>query len=373
MNEIPFNKSDNGTVEVSRLATWTAGKEYWQIHQALLLAKRKILKIIDPKTYKIATDHYFSDNYKYVVPDPAPVEPPTPEELAAYALLDQLVEKIQVVLVNFAFAKNINKDTVIWDNTGIKVVWNNDMRPAQKETLEEIEDDLEAHAYEFLDLLIEFLNQNRETFTDFQASLENLKLRELFINDATDFSYYYNIEESTCYFFEILDSLRRVQRDNIYAALTPQYYFRILDYQKKRLTVEAVTTIVATFEELLAIENPTANQVALVTDEKKYYIYTEGWIIYCYDVTELLAYVKPALVYLSIYNKIMSETKEYKRYTPKALDMLKDNAAHLRTSGEAELSKIVKYVESQTKTFVDPTTQVDKYIQPIVTKNTFSI
>ena len=161
-----FNKNDNGTQEIANIATWTADHDYQHISKALILAKRKVLKIIDKKTYQLALDHYVSDDYN--------TEEPTKELL----LLDKLVNWFQIVFVNFAYEINIAKDTVIWDNSGINVTWSEQFRPAQQTSLDKISSSLNKDAYEFLDLLIEFLNENQETFTDFHKSIENLKLKE---------------------------------------------------------------------------------------------------------------------------------------------------------------------------------------------------
>lgn len=366
-----FNRNGQGDNEVRQHATWTAMHSYTHISQALYLAKRKLLKIIDAITYKLAYDHYWSIYYQYVTPDVPEEGAPTPEEIAAFKLLDELVHKMQVVLVYFAYEKNINKSSVVWDNSGIKVVWNNDMRPAQKETLEELEESLEKHGYEFLDLLIEFLNQNATTFTAFQQSVENLRLKELFINDAVDFSYYHNIENSTSCFFELLDCIRRVQRTDLYGALTYLWYSRVTDYQRKRQNIEANSITLQTYEQLLNI-TPVLEQIALVTEEKKYYIFNEEWTIYCYDVRELLVYIKPALVYLSVHAKLFSEIPEGKK-DQKQIEIFQANANYFKQLGDAELAKIVKHIESITKPFVDPYTLADTFVQQIITKNSFSI
>ena len=193
-----FNKNNNGTEEIALIATWTANHEYQHISKALILAKRKVLKIIDKKTYDTALTHYLSNDYKVENPD------------ADQKRLDTLVFWFQTVFVNFAYEKNLAKDSVLWNNSGITVAWSDQLRPAQQTTLDNVSDSLNKDAYEFLDLLIEFLNENADTFTDFQDSIENRKIKQLFINNAEDFSYYFNINGSVSYFFEILDVIRRV-------------------------------------------------------------------------------------------------------------------------------------------------------------------
>ncbi len=78
-----FNKDNNGTSEIANIATWTADHNYQHIAQALKLAKHKLLKIIDKKTYAAALEHYKSENFQKASPT------------EAEARLDSLVVQIQ--------------------------------------------------------------------------------------------------------------------------------------------------------------------------------------------------------------------------------------------------------------------------------------
>lgn len=362
-----FNKNNNGQSEIAPLATWTAMHEYWHIVQALELAKRKIIKIIGLPTYAQAEAHYWSTNYQYVQ---MPGDPDhTPEQLQEYQNLDQLVHHMQVILVNFAYAKNINKDTVIWDNTGIGVRWSDTQRPAQPEMLDKLQTDLNKHAYEFLDVLIEFLNQNTTLFSPYAQSVENLKLQETFINSAAEYSYYYNTNESPSKFFEALHIIRQNQRDKIYGALQAQIYYRVVDYQRKRLELEAVTQTVQTADQLPVSADP--GTIILVETEKIYYKFTTVWDVYAYDVRDLLTYIKPALVYFTVYTQALSEINETE--TQAKIQQQKEFSAYYKSLAESELAALVKHIEQQTQSFTDPVTQTDTFISPLVTRNTFSI
>lgn len=305
-----FNKNNSGTDEVALIATWTANHKFQHIEKALILAKRKVIKIVGKQIYDLALSHYLSDNYQ--------LESPTEEQKN----LDKLVFWFQTVLVNFAYSKNLYKDTVIWDNSGINVTWSEQYRPAQQQTLDNLSESFTQDAYEFLDLLIEFLNDNKTQFPDFQTSIEALKLKELFISSAEDFNYYFNINNSVSYFFEILDVIRRVQHSEIKNALGADNYKIMIDF---------ILGVTLPEDSFLKPENCTA----------------------------LLQIVKPTIVDLTIYTKFISDISNLKADV-KQIEILRANANFLKQKADSGLAKISEYLKSlQTIEITD--TQTDDY------------
>lgn len=329
-----FNKSGNGTSEIAAIATWTSNHQYEHIAKALILAKRKVLLIIDKTTYEIALSHYLSADYEQ--------ETPTPES----TLLDQLVHHFQIIFVNFAYNKNLQKDSVIWDNSGINVAWSENFRPAQKDTLDGISSSLYKDAYEFLDILIEFLNDNSETFTDFKNSVENKRIKELFINSAEDFNYYFNINNSVSYFFEILDVIRRVQRTTIKNAIGDSFYEDIILYQINRLELLKVELEVTYFEDLQPIA--TAGDIALVKSEPYYYKFDgDDWLLYVYDARYILDMLKPALVDSVIQTKFVSDINNMSiKSGDKSIEFIRANVTYLEQKATASLNFIIQYIKS---------------------------
>jgi len=326
-----FNKNGNGTQEISSIATWTTDHDYEHIYRALLLAKRKVLKIIDKATYQLALDHYNSDDYQ--------VESPT----ARQSLLDSLVLSFQTVFVNFAYQKNMQKDQVLWGNSGINIAWTEEHRPAQKETLDELSKSLEQDAYEFLDLLIELLNDNPKTFTDFHKSVENLDLKKLFINDAEEFNYYFDIRNSVAYFFEIADTINRVQRTHIYSALSREYYNKVTDYQVKRLELEQITNSVDIIDNL----PPTVSEktIYLVEDIQEFYKYDgKQWKYYAYNAVELLKLVKPATVDYTMFTKFVADISNLHQTDKKQIETIRANRDFLLQKAEVSSSHIVQFI-----------------------------
>lgn len=354
-----FDKNGNGLAEIQKYATWTSDHNFQHIAKALELAQKKVLTIIDKATYKIAEDHYWSDNYEESYPS------------AENLILDELVHKFQVILVNFAYSKNLWKDTVIWDNSGIKVQWDNDYRPAQQPTLDNLVDSFTHDGYEFLDLLIDFLNENKETFPDFQTSVEGRNIKSLFINSANEFSYYFNINNSVSYFFEILDVLRRVQRGEIMRTLGIVNYNMCVVYQMNRLEIEASERWVNTVAELDLLV-PTTNEVVLVTDENRYYQYSGAvWVAFADNMSEMIDLVKPVIVDYTMYMKFYSDINNINPKS-KQLEIVRANAQLLKESGENGLKRLGDYVMNLTAT-EDLETPQTAVPDSLITKNSFMI
>jgi len=324
--DLIFNKNSNGTIEVAEIATWTSNHNYQHIEKALILAKRKVVKIVGKEIYQTALDHYLSDNYQLEITEPE--EPELPEEPQPdFAKLDKLVFWFQTVLVNFAYSKNLYKDTVIWDNSGINVTWSENFRPAQEHTLQNLSESFEQDGYEFLDLLIEFLDDNADDFSEYQISVEAYKLKELFISSADDFNFFFNIKNSVSYFFEIVDVIRRVQYTTIKNALKSANYYDTL--------IQFITT------------GEVPEETPLTSEQ-------------CLHLIDL---IRPVLVDLTIYSKFLSDISNLK-VSGKQTDILKENIEYLRKNADAGLAQISKYIESLNPLLE----QTEKYIS---TNNSF--
>lgn len=324
-----FDKNDTGTDEVAKYAGWTSSHNYLQIKEDLLLAQKWISKIIDKTTYQTALNHYLSADY----------DNPTTED---HTRLNKLVEYIQRPMVRYAYSQNIVESTIIQDNSGIKVTWSEKFRPAQQQTLDNLQSSHEQKAYDFLDILIEFLNENNQIFTDFHNSIENLNIKTLFINDFKDFCKYVNIR-TTAYFYEIIDIINRVQNQEIKAALGP-WYTKTQNYQQKRLKLEAVTQSVTDITDLDNL-TPAENDIVLVNSVGIYYIYITEWTEYATDCREILKLIKPTLVDLTMHYRLLSNLTNYSVHEPR-IKVIRASAALFYDHGTTGLSKIQDYISS---------------------------
>jgi len=355
-----FNKDGNGTVEINAIATWTANHDYRHISKALELAKRKLLFIIGKETYTLALTHYLSDDYL--------LEAPTEEQKK----LDILVSLMQTVLVNFAYSKEVHKGSVMWDNSGIKVNWDDKFRPAQDNTLDKLTDSLNNDAYEFLDLLIVFLKEDETLFVNFKNFYESKMISGLFINDAEDFNFYHYINSSVAYFFELQSILYRVQTSHVKTSVTQKYYDRFVDYQKKRKELEA-TTFVESLDMLPT--DATERDICHVLDTEEYFQFTSGvWVLYAYHPVLFENNVKTALVNYTIYYKELENISRMQG-RPDQMELLRANLDHYKNIAETALAKItttIEEVEADLEEVIE-TNEEEETEFYTVTNNSFSI
>lgn len=353
-----FNKNGNGTLEVQEIATWTANHDYLHISKALQLAELKFVQILGKEIYNVASEHYKSGDYK--------VEAQTNEALIKK---DNLVELIQTILVNFAYSMNMHKDTVLWDNSGIKVNWNDEFRPAQDATLDKLKTSLVDDAYQFLNALIYFLDENKADFPKFQTSLEAKDLKNLFVNESGEFNYYHDINYNTAYFYELLPIVRRVQKNEIKNALGA-YYDKTLFYQHNTPELEAVTETCEIVDYLPA--NPTTGDLCFVEQLREYWKF-DGveWKFYAFKADELLELVKPAIVYKTMASRKLADMNLVQG-RPDQVDLLRASINSFNLLADNHLNKISKYI-SDLNLLTVVTELVDVTPHIIKTRNSFVI
>jgi len=357
-----FNKNDDGTNsigtnEISLIATWTTFHNYQHIEKALALAKRKVINIIGKDIYEVALNHYNSDDYLAIIPA---------------SILDKLVSYFQHVFVNFAYAKNMYKDSVQWDNAGINVQWSESHRPATQESLNKLSESFDRDGYEFLDLLIEFIKENE--FTEFENSIENQKLKELFIESAEEFNYFFNINNSVSKYFSYADVMRRIQRTDISDAVGSILYANLLFYLQNKKMIDEITLTVISVDELL--DTAVLDTIIFVQNENTFFIKKEeGWQRLIYDIRKLLELTKPAIVDLTIKSKFISDISNLKTKDSKQIEILRANINELERTSNTQISKIVAYVKEIENT-EDENIAIDTVTEHLgysATHNTFMI
>ncbi len=342
-----FNKNNEGDNEIASKATWTANHNYQHIKQALLLSKKKVLSIVDENTYILALNHYNSDNYMNE------------------KTLDTVVSLLQSIMVNFAYYFNIQKDTVLWTNSGINVTWSDELRPATKETLNDLSASLYDDAYNFLDLLINHLNKHPNAFLDYHKSIDALKLKELLVNNTAEFSQYHNINNSDSYFFEIISTIRLQQKTIIANALKNGYLQKLTDYRLKEFELRKVIKQVANFDNLppIAIEG----ELWLVTNLNEFYKYNKyKWNYYAFDGSFLLSLIQPALIYLTVYHLTYSEIPSFSKIQARQNE-IEQKANFYKQKADVFLTDCIKYIEEKAQD------DIIEYTSDYQSNNTFVI
>lgn len=176
-------------------------------------AKRYLLRIIGTATYNAALAHYISQDYKnvndvgYVQAD------------AAKQRLDQLVDRIQDALVYYAYFLFSPEANVILTDSGYQVKWTEHNRPAQEWQLNKVVDSILTTAHENIDNLLDYLDENVDNFSFWDSSEEVQENKSLFINNAREFSGYFDIKDSRRIWIQLKSIQERMERVHILPAI----------------------------------------------------------------------------------------------------------------------------------------------------------
>ena len=233
--------------------------DFKNVKGSLRRAEKFIKKYIGNEIYKLAELHYLSDNYHFVIPaplpNPLPEDYPTEEQLIKWKLLDELVYSIQDPLVSFAYYLYSPQANVLLTDSGYQVAWTEHQRPALEWQIDRAVRSILDMANEFMDNLLEFLDENGEDIVFLVDETEKTWLdtneykvsKELFINSAKEFSKYFNIKDSRRLFIDLHSIISKVEREHIVPVLTKIRAERIrkeiLDVSKGEETKELMPLI----------------------------------------------------------------------------------------------------------------------------------
>lgn len=132
----------------------------------------------------------------------------------------KLLDLIQEAIANFAFFLYIPHVQVTITDGGIKVISNENEKPADWKQVRDIRREYLKNGYEALDAALAFLIKEKSTFTTWANSATYSSLFELFINTAKEFSDIYNINNSYRTFLALRPSIRRAEEKFILPRIT---------------------------------------------------------------------------------------------------------------------------------------------------------
>jgi hypothetical protein len=112
------------------------------------------------------------------------------------AILDALLPYVQRPIVNFAYFLGLSALNVSIGNSGIAVVLNANLTPASKQRTDDLKADLEKAAYDALESLLEYLEENLNDFPLWEASDAYVYQYEYLITSARKFDELLRINRS---------------------------------------------------------------------------------------------------------------------------------------------------------------------------------
>ena len=216
-------------------------------------AERDIKKIIGTDVFQVAQDHYDSENFQLAEAD---------EDHPEYAVLDELVSRIQYPVAVHAYRKYVPSSDLTHSDKGRQIFVSEQEKPAFEWQIEKDNENLLRLACEATDILLEFLDfhmddevtivpedeTDPEEETDppadppaepeteatptilipWKTSNAFLATRELFINTVDEFQKIFMIGGSRLVFIALLPIMRRVQDNELKSCFTAEKYAELL-------------------------------------------------------------------------------------------------------------------------------------------------
>ncbi len=211
------------TDEIRQHIAVIADNEFDILKPFLKRAKRYIINVIGNATYQAALAHYTTSDYHNVNDDGYEAVDD------AKGRLDVLVDRIQDALVYYAHHLYSPEANVIMTDSGFRVPWSDNVRPAQQWQVDKVELSMLETAHEFVDELLLYLDENENNFTFWDASSQIQKNRARFINSAKIFSQFFDIKNSRRIFLMFKPIISEMERKRILPIIGDARYAEIHD------------------------------------------------------------------------------------------------------------------------------------------------
>lgn len=226
-----FNKTSNGAAELKELLGFIyRSSKFENLISYIGFGEREIKKIIGHEVFLLADGHYKSDHYKLTEADPAHPE---------YALLDELVTKIQLPVALHAYRRYAPSNDVTHSDKGRQIFVSEDEKPAFEWMLDKDDQNLLDLAHLAVDVLLDFLQEHLEDDPDtsqiaatWGVSETYSALKGLFVYDVTIFENTFFINGSRRVLMAVLPSIREAQENEIRPCLTEEKYEELQELQR---------------------------------------------------------------------------------------------------------------------------------------------
>lgn len=124
---------------------------------------------------------------------------------------NDLLDKVRLPLANFAFLLYIPMAQVQISSSGIHISRNENKTAAFNQQIDDLKRSFQDSGYVGIDILLEFLEENKSIYTLWAASDAFTIFRESFINKTADFNKIININNSRRTFLTLKPIMKRVE------------------------------------------------------------------------------------------------------------------------------------------------------------------
>lgn len=130
-----------------------------------------------------------------------------------------LLEKARLPLANFGYMLAISKLNVNVGDAGFTVTVSNNLEPASKWRIDDFRESVESSGNDALEVLIAFLEENKDTYTDWEDSIAYSYQKKFFINNATEFNDSVFLNISRLNFLELKPFIHQIEKSVIQPAI----------------------------------------------------------------------------------------------------------------------------------------------------------
>ncbi len=336
-----FNRDDRGTEEIQPYSSQLGSHKFYHVREAVRLSLPQLTDIIGHDVYKELEAHYLSSDYGNTDTSfPA-------DKLHRIRLFDEAVTFVQGALANLAYLRNIAKNSVLYDNSGINVVWSDKNRPATIEQLNELRKALLEDAYSYIGLLITHFNTDKKVFPRWENG-KSEKLHGLLVRSLKAYEMYVSLDGSEAKFYKLLPRLRTVQESevaNVFGGQGGTGYGELLEFAAFRKEIGQYVTTAST-DGFPA--NPAEGDTVLTFDTQLYYRYRSGsWQKLCRDMGSSYGHCVKGLIYHVCALEYRAQVNGLTGANDSKLSALRANADYYENLAKTELAKAVKAYEKQ--------------------------
>lgn len=179
--------------EIQDIITVGGGFNYENLLPYVRVAEIEIEKILGSTLYQSILDYYeagSNDNDSY----------------------NQLIPYVQRPLVYLAFKEGFHILNVSIGNNGIGVVESQGLAPASKQRTDAAKQNMIDLAYLHMELLLKFLEKNKDSYEDWTSSLAYSEQTEFLLRNALMFHKWYRINESRITYLKWIPSMRDAEQ-----------------------------------------------------------------------------------------------------------------------------------------------------------------
>lgn len=135
-----------------------------------------------------------------------------------------LLPYVQKPLARFAMLYYFDQGQTLKTKSGIRIVITDEMKTAFKWQIEDEKESYRELGYQSIEALIKFLDKNIEDYTTYAESVAFENNREHFINYASDYQNFYDIDSSRNIFETMRPQMRFVENNWVKETLGKEYY-----------------------------------------------------------------------------------------------------------------------------------------------------